>query len=133
MDDVFNFVKIDVLSAPINGFKSVLCQKLIAFAEMLAPKETSVSAERRGVCTFKHKVVGVGDVPLFASGVCAPKHKHNRLISFVQFLDDAVREDFPALSSVASCLSCADCQHCVQKENSLLCPVYEIGVGVGYA
>lgn len=41
----FNFDYINILSVPIDWFKSVFCQICVAFAEMLASKEAIVCRE----------------------------------------------------------------------------------------
>ena len=111
----------------------MFCQILVAFAEMLTPKKAIVCREGRRVCTFKDEVVGVGDKLLFAPCVCSPKQIHNGGCAVIERLDDGVCHLLPALAFVAVGLSSTDGEDRVQKQHSLLCPVDEIGVGVGNA
>ena len=63
-------------------------------------------------------------------GLCigSPEDKHHGFLPLVEDFDDTVRKDLPSLPLVGIGLSSAHCQHCVQKQYSLLCPVCQIAV-----
>ena len=119
-----------LFNAPVDGFEPLADKIVISLAKVLAAEESAVCRERTRVRSGENQVAAIGrDEHLLFNGKTAPEQKDEVLANLRKTLDNRVRELLPANACVACRHVGAHRERCVQKQNSLVRPAFQVSVG----
>ena len=79
--------------------------------------------------TFQYQVLARVDEFRLASGITAPKDKHQVFLILAECLDGSIGKLLPALALMARCLMGTNGKGSVELQDSLLCPAGQIARG----
>lgn len=118
-----------LFDAPVDGFETLALEVFVGLAEVLAAEEPAVGRKRARVRGRKYQVATVGgDERLLFDGETAPEQEYKVLAHFGEALDDGVGKLLPADAGVACRHVGTDRERCVQEQDSLVRPAFEVPV-----
>ena len=80
------------------------------------------------MCSFQDQVPVSINQRLLGLGKTAPQQEYKPIFFLRYQLDDPVRKRFPAAVLVRSCLTVTDCQACINQQDPLICPFFQVAV-----
>mmetsp|Transcript_45237 Transcript_45237/g.115762 ORF Transcript_45237/g.115762 Transcript_45237/m.115762 type:complete len:310 (-) Transcript_45237:202-1131(-) len=116
------------LHLPVDGRQPLLFQQRVSLGKVLAAEEAAAGRQSGGVRAFENVVAAGVDEALLVLRLLAPQQEDHAAPQARDGPDRLVREGLPALSGVRVGLVRAHCQHRVEHEYSLRCPLLQVAV-----